>query len=369
MKQNLAVLLAFSLSCHLMARNHDDGDLQGRQRDLPAGQASRPKPAQAPPRRHAPAKPAQVRRQARINLGHEAAPRNAETKETRRHARPAAGNVLHSLSRPHHEEGRERLRALGVKKTPEPIAKRSHILDTDRAHSVISLPQRDDRGRALHHELVDARHWNDPVVRTHMGSWNNHVRVETVLKLNQVEAVPGRYYWHHDAGFDYCHYYDRWGYHWYGWYVGPRQFWTRYYADRWWFYDSGFNRWCFWNDGFWWWQDPYHVGDLYVYDDDKYVPAEPEGEPVVSTVESADLKSFRSPDGTRLVKIMGDSHDAFLYDTAIPPSFNPQYLASKAVSAGFSDGSKGPLRITLTLSDGSSDVFDSQGLYLDTERD
>jgi len=59
---------------------------------------------------------------------------------------------------------------------------------------------------------------------------------------------------------------------------------------------------------------------------------------------------------------MGDSQDAFLYDTANPPSFDPVYLASKVTQVQFSNPNNGrPLEVVLTLSDGSFDMFDGQG--------
>jgi hypothetical protein len=156
---------------------------------------------------------------------------------------------------------------------------------------------------------------------------------------------------------------DDWGYHWYGWYVGSQYFWTRQYANRWWWYDSDYGRWCFWNDGFWWWQDPAHVGDLYCYNDDSYIPTNSaDDQIVVTTGDSSNSTVYSSPDGTRQVKVMGDSQDAFLYDTANPPSFDPVYLASKATNVQFSNTNNGrPLEIILTLSDGSFDMFDGEG--------
>ncbi|HTC20203.1 MAG TPA: hypothetical protein VK859_05100, partial [bacterium] len=69
-----------------------------------------------------------------------------------------------------------------------------------------------------------------------------------------------------------------------------------------------------------------------------------------------------SPDGTRVVKVATDTQDAFLYDTANPPSFQPIYLASGVQSVQFSDAGNGrPMEIILKLNDGSFDMFDGQG--------
>jgi hypothetical protein len=277
------------------------------------------------------------------------------------------GNVSH-----HHAYSpsyvQHQMKDLGVRHVPEPIANRSHILDTDRKHSTMHLPSKGFEGRSLgSFHPVATRAFSGPVVRTQMGLLSDHARLSVFIGFNASERESNHYYWHHDVGgWDYCHYYDPWGYHWYGWYIGSDFFWTRYYSDRWWFYDPGFGRWCYWNDGFWWWQDPYHVTDVYVYHDGDYVPASSsDDQPTVSTVEPANPAVFRDADNTRLVKIMGDSRDAFLYDTAIPPNFSPLYLASKVENVKFSDTSSGkPLQIMLTLQDGTFDIFDEDGLSM-----
>jgi hypothetical protein len=183
-----------------------------------------------------------------------------------------------------------------------------------------------------------------------------------VAGFNSAENRTNHYYWHNGGDYNYCHYVDNWGYHWYGWYAGGSCFWTRNYADRWWCYDDNLDRWCFWDNDHWWWQDPFHVGDLYLYQDDQYIPADSSKDAVVNAVQAGTETLYQSPDGTRSVKVMLDGGDTFLFDTAIPPSFNPIYLASQVTGVKFSDTSDGsPLQILLTLSDGSSDIFDDQG--------
>jgi hypothetical protein len=178
------------------------------------------------------------------------------------------------------------------------------------------------------------------------------------------ERDPRRYYWHHEHDFDFCHYLDDSGYNWYGWYLGSHFFWTRYFNSRWWWYDTDFDRWCFWNDGFWWWQDPYHMGDIYMYNNNSYVPGNSQDDQVaVAAPEKAGQSTFASPDGTRTVKVVTDTQDAYLYDTSKEPSFNPVYLASGVKDVQFSDTSNGrPLQIVLKLNDNSFDIFDGQGL-------
>jgi hypothetical protein len=82
----------------------------------------------------------------------------------------------------------------------------------------------------------------------------------------------------------------------------------------------------------------------------------------VTMPEDGNTHSFKSPDNTRTVKLVADTQDAFLYDTANPPAFNPVYLASGVQDVQFSDTKNGrPLEIFLKLNDGSFDMFDSNG--------
>jgi|GEM_PF-5014123 hypothetical protein len=71
--------------------------------------------------------------------------------------------------------------------------------------------------------------------------------------------------------------------------------------------------------------------------------------------------SFTSPDGSRLVKVL-DGGDAFLYDTASPPSFTPVFLAHRVARVKYSDTSQGQaLQVALVLANGSTLHFDSSG--------
>jgi hypothetical protein len=82
----------------------------------------------------------------------------------------------------------------------------------------------------------------------------------------------------------------------------------------------------------------------------------------VDGLEQTNDKDFKSPDGTRSVKITKGDGDAFLYDLGDPPTFNPIYMASGVQSVQFSSADNGrPIEIVLKLNDGSYDMFDSQG--------
>jgi hypothetical protein len=257
---------------------------------------------------------------------------------------------------------RKKLQTIGVKKEPGYITDRGELVDTDRAHSVIHTPETGPGGVQVTAASISARHYNDPVVRAQMKVVVQASMRDRVAQYNQLETQQNHYYWHTDNGFNYCHYVDNWGYHWYGWYVGSQYFWTRNYANRWWWYDTDYNRWCFWNAGFWWWQDPAHVGDLYCYNNDAYIPCNSAEDQIVVTTDDASAGTvYTSPDGTRQVKVISDSQDAFLYDTSAQPAFAPIYLASKVTNVEFSSNSGRPLEIVLSLGDGTFDMFDSQG--------
>ncbi len=274
----------------------------------------------------------------------------------------SAANVVH-----HHAytQGyvRKKLQKIGVTAEPSYITNRAEIIHTDRQHSIIRYPQKGPDKSPLTATVLSPRHYNDEVVRDHMALVDSGDWQEKVNGLNQSELQVNHHYWHTDNGFSYCHYIDNSGYNWYGWYVGDQDFWTRNFDGRWWWYDSDFDRWCFWNNGFWWWQDPYHVGDLYCYNNDNYIPCNSaEDQIVVTAQDGGNQQVFMSPDGTRQVKLMTDTQDAFLYDTANPPSFDAIYLASGVQSVQFSDTSNGrPLEIILKLNDGSFDMFDGEG--------
>ncbi len=252
---------------------------------------------------------------------------------------------------------------IGVKAEPRFISNRSEMVSTDRAHSMIGMPSTGPQGGAFKANLVSPRQYNGSLVRTQMSAVNRPEYMQRIDRENAAENQRGRYYWHTDSGFSYSHYIDNSGYHWYGWYAGDQFFWTRNYDGRWWWYDSGFNRWCFYNDDYWWWQDPYHVGELYCYDDDSYIPANSADDPVVVTgQEGSNDAVYNSPDGKRVVKIVPGDGDAFLYDAQNPQNSTPIYLASGVQSMQYSDVNNGrPLEIILKLNDGSWDMFDAEG--------
>ena len=258
---------------------------------------------------------------------------------------------------------RQKLSKIGVKSEPSHITDRSEMVSTDRAHSTISYPQTGPKGEAIRGSLVSPRQFNNAGVRAQMSLVNRPAFTAQIGRENADETQRGRTYWHSGNGFNYAHYIDNSGYHWYGFYSGSQYFWTRNYAGRWWWYDSGYNRWCFYNDNYWWWQDPYHVGDLYCYDDNDYVDANSADDQIVVTgAEEANETTYSSPDGTRMVKVVQSDGDAFLYDAAAIPTFDPIYLASGVQSVQYSDVNNGrPLEIVVKLNDGSFDIFDAQG--------
>ncbi|HEY5039905.1 MAG TPA: hypothetical protein VIJ93_12605, partial [bacterium] len=162
-------------------------------------------------------------------------------------------NVAHHGQSYNQAYVRKELKNLGVHGVPQPIANRSHLLDTDPQHSVMRLPNRGFDGRPITGNLVSPRNFSNHIVQNHMFSIQSSVMAGRLNNLERDENRSNHFYWHQEPGFSYSHYNDEWGYSWYGWYVGDNYFWTRHYQNRWWWYDQDFNRWCFWNNGGWWW--------------------------------------------------------------------------------------------------------------------
>ncbi|HJT24897.1 MAG TPA: hypothetical protein VJ873_09985 [bacterium] len=252
------------------------------------------------------------------------------------------------------------LKKLGVSHLPHPILDHKKILNADSHHSTFTQPKLGPNGKTLHASLLEPRGANVHIVQNHMNHIVNNTSFTAQVNIyNNQETVANHYYWHTWNGTNYCHYYDSWGYHWYGWYWGDQCFWTRWYGGNWWWYDPVYYRWCYWYDGWWWWQDPYHVNVVYIYNNDQYVPAN-SGNTVEAGEDSAEA-SYRSKDGTRMVKIVDG--DAFLYDTIEGEEDNkPVYLASNVKEVKFSSArEEKPLQVLLVFDDGSFEMFDSDG--------
>lgn len=261
----------------------------------------------------------------------------------------------------------KRAEELGVRQLPPDMGK-DRILRVDRKRSVVNLPSTGPDGQAF-----KAKTWknvNQVTVKNHMRTVESTTIINQINIYNTKETKRNEYYWHTDNGLRYCHYNDNWGQHWYGWSIGVNFFWTRYYSNNWWWYDSAYDRWCYWHNGWWWWRDPVNVRVVYIYDNDHYTPATASEEPTV-TAPSADntvvekapgVMTYRSKDYTRMVRVVAEGHDAFLYDTAKPPAFRPVFLQTDVKEVRFSDAANGkPLQIMLTLNDGSFELFDAEG--------
>lgn len=256
----------------------------------------------------------------------------------------------------------QKLRRIGVTRVPRPITNRSQLLSGKQLKGRARLPQQGPDGKALRASVVSRTAMNSSMVRNNMSSIaRDRSFTSQINTLNSTENRVNHYYWHSYNGNPYCHYYDGWGCHWYGWYYGGSCFWTQYYWGNWWWWDPFYDRWCYWNDGWWWWNDPYHVNVVYVYNNGQYVPAGADN-PNVNASDSSNGGVYRSNDGSRMVKVTGPSQDAFLYDTAVPPAFKPVYLASGVKEVRFSNTQNGrTLQVMLILNDGSFDLFDDSG--------
>jgi hypothetical protein len=265
----------------------------------------------------------------------------------------------------------ESARQRGIRELPQRVVARNDYIRTTRDRSVIQRPDRDWQGRAISARAIDRG--DDRVVVNHMSRISVNATVINNINLyNTRETRVGHYYWHYDNGNRYCHYRDRWGYRWFGWYVGSSYFWTRYHSGRFWWYDTSFDRWCYWHGGRWWWQDPYRVNVVYVYDNTRYVQAVSDDEMDVGLPEDADddeftegktnVRVYNSKDETRMVKVIGRDQEAFLYDTDGSESFRPVYLGNRVKEVRFSNRNiDRPLQVMLVFKDGSFELFDSRG--------
>jgi hypothetical protein len=146
---------------------------------------------------------------------------------------------------------REKLKKLGVKAQPGYIMNRAEVIHTDREHSRIVYPKTGFDNRPIKAVAISPRQFNDKIVKTNMSLVVSVTFQNKILQFDRTERQVNRYYWHNDRNLNYCHYIDTTGYHWYGWYTGNKYFWTRHFNNRWWWYDADFDRWCFWNNGFW----------------------------------------------------------------------------------------------------------------------
>ena len=184
----------------------------------------------------------------------------------------------------------------------------------------------------------------------------------------RAETLPNHYYWHNAGGLRYAHFLDAHGIHWYGFYHGPRFYWSRYYANNWWWYDSASTRWVFWWDGYWWWWGP--GGIAFVYIDNNYYPYNTTtGAVVVQKPEAAEPprnppslgegQKWMSLDKRRMVQIHGDGAEAFLYDNSGTPPVYMAYLGRDVVKVRFSEGIPG--QILVDFKDGTFALYDLDG--------
>lgn len=74
------------------------------------------------------------------------------------------------------------------------------------------------------------------------------------------------------------------------------------------------------------------------------------------------IEFFKSPDGSRVVKIYGSTRDAFLYDAQNVHAFHPIYLTSHVKKVEFSRPKPGhPLQIIVEKQNGTFEMFNAEG--------
>jgi hypothetical protein len=293
-----AIYLSLPLLCLALAagaREHDRQDSGPEEERGANNPASQFRPNQAPPGQ-VKERPVHERRSGHYGLG-QGQQREPEGRHLGRF--PSGG-----ATRQREEARAERPRVVpqhfqerGVRGLPGAL-KHGQRLDSDREHSVIELPKRGPLGRAVRGELLTREHMNQALVHDHLRAVvQDRVLVADLQRFNREEAISGHYYWHAWNGVSYCHYYDPWGYHWYGWYLGRSFFWCRYYRGTWWYYDPLFFRWNFWYDGFWWWEDPFGV--VFIYDGSNYVSSDDKATPVPTPEATPeDIPALPTPPAT-----------------------------------------------------------------------
>jgi hypothetical protein len=198
----------------------------------------------------------------------------------------------------------------------------------------------------------------------------NHINVRVGMGSH---LRRGQYYWFYNGGMRHAHYYDVYGIHWFGFYLGDVYFWARWHSGRLWWRDYSRGRWLHYRDGFWWWMGP--SGVVYLYRDGIYLryeavrggyrtrpetPSAPEAEPEEET-------SFYSEDGTRMVEIFGERRESFLYDTTGDEPELIAFLAADTEEVQFSGGTEdAPLQILVISVDEqglkSFTLFDEEGV-------
>jgi len=217
---------------------------------------------------------------------------------------------------------------------PKPIP--GGVIDPNRHGDdhAVQPPTHGGDGRRINAAPLQDQHGRYvPPTQNNVTIINNTTIVNNITNVqNNWNVGDHGYYWHDWDGRRVCHHYDGYGYHWWGFYVGPVYFWTRYSDDRYWWYDPYWHRWVYLHDGRWWWEDDYHV--TYVIIDNNYyrygndggtVVVQPDPTPPVVTPPAApsapapvqDQTMFYSQDGTRSVQILGDRKEAYLYDLTI----------------------------------------------------
>ncbi|MBI4386859.1 MAG: hypothetical protein HY551_05710 [Elusimicrobia bacterium] len=180
---------------------------------------------------------------------------------------------------------------------------------------------------------------------------------------------PGRYYWHYDYGYRYCHYYDHDRVLWVIVYVGDVPYCFRYHSGCFWryHYDWFGGRWVCLENDYWVYRRPIIINRTVVeyrpvvYVDNGYydynrtnsgVVLTPEARAGSESAQASEPASFYSEDGTRLVQIYGTDRQAFLSDPATPLPFSPLYLAKNVKDVEFTQTS-----VILNIQDGSRAFF------------
>ncbi len=261
---------------------------------------------------------------------------------------------------------------------------------------ISGFPSRGPNGQPFSSSMVSSRGMGSASVRNQMSGIVHDARfLGRVNTYDAMENRPGQYAWHSWNGVSFCHYHGRWGSDWYGWNLGSGFFWTQFYAGNWWWYDPAGANWCYWNNGNWLWQNP-DSDAIYAYDNGDYSSAgssnntsednnnyyaDRSGNQVPDASQGANNNAessgsnqsaqkdddqgqdplvFKSPDGLRMVRIQGDTGDAFLYNVVGGKDSKPVFLSSHVAGVKYSLKG-GELQILVLTDDGGFQVFGADG--------
>ncbi len=100
---------------------------------------------------------------------------------------------------------------------------------------------------------------------------------EEIKKAKKKENQVNRIYWHTSTGWEYCHFRDEEGNHWYGWNDRKAFHWVLWRGDRYWWHDDFAGNWLYYFRGYWLRAHQQSSGDLQVLINSEYYVCQKDG--------------------------------------------------------------------------------------------